>query len=334
MITQRRSALIGFIAGAIAFASTLTPLTGRAAGNYPGDQPVHLIVGAPPGGGGDTVARLLAKPLAKALQAQIIVENKPGAAGNIAAEYVARSTPDGHTIYFAYPSFVTNPSLMNNMPFDTKADFRSLGKAADNQSVLLANTSIPANDFAGFLKLVKAHPGKYSFAGLQGSSQYVAGLLLASKMGAKMLNVPYKGNAAALNDLIGGQVDFMFNTVGVSLPFIKSGRVKAYAVASSHRSSVLPNVPTIAEAGLPGFSAEGWYALEVPAKTPTAIVEQASAALKAALGDPDLKRKLAALGNDIDYRTPREFDAFVASELERWAAVAKEAGISAASGKK
>ncbi|MFF7057982.1 Bug family tripartite tricarboxylate transporter substrate binding protein [Achromobacter spanius] len=321
-------------AKAITIALGLVLSTVAQAADYPGERPVRIIVGAPPGGGGDTAARIVAESFAKHLKGEVIVENRAGAAGNIGAGLVARSAPDGYTIYFAYPSFVINPALMDNVPFDTKKDFRSLGKIADNQSVLLVHPSVPATDFKSFRELVLANPEKYSFAGLQGSSQYVAGLLLAEKMGAKFLNVPYKGNSTAMNDLMGGQVDIMFNTVGVSLPFIKSGKVKAIAVAGAKRSSLLPDLPTIMESGMPEFSAEGWYAFEVPAKTPDAIVDQATRALAAALAEPEVKNKLAALGTDVDYRSPKEFDAFVASELDRWVKVAKEANISGAGASK
>jgi len=297
------------------------------AADYPGAQPIRLIVGAPPGGGGDTSARLVAEELGKVLKTQVVVENRPGAGGNIAAAEVARSKPDGHTFYYAFSSFVTNPALMSSMPFDTKTAFRSIGKIADNQSVLLVNPSKQISNFKEFVDQVKQSPGKYTFAGLQGSSQYVAGMLLGKKMDLNMLNVPYKGNSAAMNDLIGGQVDFMFNTVGVSLPFINSGKVKAIAVAGRKRSSLLSEIPTVAQASGTDFSAEGWYAIVVPSATPDDIITKAAEALQTVLKEPELKSKLAAIGADVDYREPREFDAFVASELDRWPGIVKEQKI-------
>lgn len=296
--------------------------------DYPGSQPVRLIVGSTPGGGGDAVARLVAESFGKHLGASITVENRPGAGGNIATTMVARSTPDGHTLYFAYPSLVINPAIMPTMPFDTKKELRSIGKIGNNQSVLLARAGLPIKDFKGFLKEIKANPGKYSFAGLQSSSQYIAGLLLARQFDLDLLNVPYKGNAGAMNDLVGGQVDFIFNTVGVSQPFVEKGTLNALAVAGKKRTALLPDVPTISEASGQDFVAEGWYAIIAPAGTPDAIVDKATQALKAALAEPGVVQRLTALGVDVDYQTPKQFDAFVASEVDRWGEVAQRVNLS------
>ncbi|OZI53647.1 Bug family tripartite tricarboxylate transporter substrate binding protein [Bordetella genomosp. 5] len=295
---------------------------------YPGSQPVRLIVGSTPGGGGDSVARLVAESFGKHLGASVTVENRPGAGGNIATTMVARSNPDGHTLYFAYPSLVINPAIMPSMPFDTKKELRSIGKIGNNQSVLLARPGLPIQNFKEFLKETKANPGKYSFAGLQSSSQYIAGLLLAQQFGLDLLNVPYKGNAGAMNDLIGGQVDFIFNTVGVSQPFVEKGTLKALAVAGKNRTALFPDVPTISEASGQDFVAEGWYAIVVPVGTPDAIVDKASEALKAALVEPTVVQKLTALGVDVDYQTPKQFDAFVATEVDRWSEVAQRVNLS------
>lgn len=309
-------------------------LPGMATANdYPGNQPVRIIVGAPPGGGGDTVARIVAEQFGKQLGADIIVENRPGAGGNIGTALVARSAPDGHTFYFAYPSLVINPAVMATMPFDTKRDLRSVGKIANNQSVLLARPGLPIKTFPDFLKEVRANPGKYSFAGLQSSSQYIAGLQMAHQFGLGLLNVPYKGNSGAMNDLMGGQVDFMFNTVGIAAPSIEAGKVHALAVAGKQRTGLLPDVPTISEISGQDFVAEGWYALVAPADTPNAVIEKASGALQRSLDNADLVSKLKALGVDVDYQEPAKFDAFIKSEVDRWIQVAKETNLSGGTAK-
>lgn len=319
------------IRGILGFASLILAATTPAiatAKDYPGDQPVRIVVGAPPGGGGDTVARIVAEQFRKHLGTDIIVENRPGAGGNIATAQVARSLPDGHTYYFAYPSLVINPAVLASMPFDTKNDLRSVGKIANNQSVLLVRPDLPIKTFPEFLKEVKANPGKYSFAGLQSSSQYIAGLQMAHQFGLDLLNVPYKGNAGAMNDLMGGQVDFMFNTIGIAAPVIEAGKVHALAVAGKERTGLLPNVPTISEASGQNFVAEGWYALIAPVGTPDNIINKASDALQRSLAEPELIAKLKALGVDVDYQKPAKFDAFIEAEVDRWTQVAKEVNLS------
>ncbi|HYG45783.1 MAG TPA: tripartite tricarboxylate transporter substrate-binding protein [Bordetella sp.] len=329
---MKQAAIKGLL-GAAALVWSILPPGAAMAKDYPGDQPVRIIVGAPPGGGGDTVARIVAEQFGKQLGTDIIVENRPGAGGNIGTAVVARSAPDGYTYYFAYPSLVINPAVMASMPFDTKNDLRSVGKIANNQSVLLVRPGLPIETFPDFLKEVRANPGKYSFAGLQSSSQYIAGLQMAHQFGLDLLNVPYKGNSGAMNDLMGGQVDFMFNTVGIAAPSIEAGKVHALAVAGKQRTGLLPNVPTISEVSGQNFVAEGWYALIAPAGTPEAVIGKASDALQRSLADPGLVSKLKALGVDVDYQEPAKFDAFIESEVDRWIQVAKETNLSGGAAK-
>jgi tripartite-type tricarboxylate transporter receptor subunit TctC len=299
-----------------------------AAASYP-DHPIRLIIGSGTGGGGDTIARLVAEPLSKALGVAVIPDNRPGASGNIGANVVAKSEPDGYTLLLAFPGHVINPAIINNMPFDTEKDFRAVAKLADNQSVFLVNPTVPAKTMKEFVDLVKKQPAHYSFASLFGSSQHMGGLVLANQQKLKLIFVPYKGNAAAVNDLLGGHVDSMFNTIGISLPLIKAGNVRALAVASSRRSPLLPDVPTMAEAGVPDVVTEGWYALMAPAATPNNVIDILNRAVKKSLEDAKVKRVLAGLGCNVDYVPAKQFDGFIKTELVRWKKVAKDADLKA-----
>lgn len=293
---------------------------------YP-DKPIRLIVGSNTGGGGDTTARLVAEALGKKLGTSIIVDNRPGASGNIGAAAVARADPDGYMLLFAYTGHAINPALFSNMPFDTVKDFRAVGKIGDNQSVLVANPNVPVKDVAEFIALAKKQPGHYSFASLFGTDQYMTARLLAQAQDLKFLFVPYKGNAAALNDVLSGQVDVMINTIGVTAPFVQTGKLRALAVTSKGRSNLLPNVPTLAEAGVQGVVSGGWYALMAPAGVPDAVIAKLDSALQAVLAEPELGEDLRKLGVEPSYLSAREFDAFIKAEVPRWQKFTAETGI-------
>src|SRR5689334_6212909 len=252
---------------AICAAATLVSVSTAWSQSYPA-KPIRIIVGSSAGGGGDTMARLIAAPMSAALGQQVIVDNRPGAGGNIGADIVAKSAPDGYTLLFVFSGHVTNPSLYPKLPFDTVRDFAAVTMLATNESVLVVHPSVPANSVKELIALARQNPGKYSIAALPSSSQHLGSELFKLQAGINLLFVPYKGNAAALTDLLGGQVQVMFNTLTIALPHVKSGKLRALAVAGARRSRLAPDLPTVSEAGLPGFSFNGWYGIVAPAKTP------------------------------------------------------------------
>ncbi|WP_233236556.1 tripartite tricarboxylate transporter substrate binding protein [Bordetella sp. LUAb4] len=294
--------------------------------DYP-DKPIRLIVGSNTGGGGDTTARVVAEALSKKLGTSIIVDNRPGASGNIGAAFVARAEPDGYTLLFAYTGHVINPALFSNMPFDTVKDFRAVGKIGDNQSMLVVNEKIPAQTLAEFIGLARKQPDHYSFASLFGTDQYMTARLLAQSQDVKFLFVPYKGNAAALNDVLSGQVDAMVNTVGVTAPFVRAGKLRALAVMSKTRSSLLPEVPTLQEAGVQGVASGGWYGLMAPAGVSDAVIAKLGAALAAVLTEKKVGEDMRKLGVEPSYVPAQAFDAFIKAEVPRWQKFTADAGI-------
>jgi tripartite-type tricarboxylate transporter receptor subunit TctC len=251
--------------GICAIAAVLASVGTAWAQAYP-TKPIRIIVGSSAGGGGDIMARLVAAPMSAALGQQVIVDNRPGAGGNIGADIVAKSAPDGYTLLFVFSGHVTNPSLYPKLPFDTVRDFAAVTMLATNESVLVVHPSVPANSVKELIALAKQNPGKYSIAALPSSSQHLGSELFKLQAGINLLFVPYKGNAAALTDLLGGQVQVMFNTLAISLPHVKSGKLRALAVAGARRSRLAPDLPTVSEAGLPGFSFNGWYGIVAPRK--------------------------------------------------------------------
>lgn len=292
-----------------------------------GDRTIRVLVGSPAGGGGDTIARLITQHAAPLLGQNFIVENRAGAAGNIAADLVAKAPPDGRTLLLAYTGHVLNPSLFKKLNFDAVRDFSPVVRLARNETLLVVRPGLKVSSVAELIALGRAQPGKVSIAALTGSSQHLAGELMKSMAGVDLLTVPYKGNAAALNDVMGGQVDAMFSTVTVAGPFVRSGRVRALAVTGPVRSSLFPEVPTVAESGLPGFVTEGWYGLLAPAGTPKPVVDQLHKSFAQALALPAVKQALAAGGNEPAVLAPAEFQAFIQAEIPRWADVIRRAKI-------
>lgn len=293
---------------------------------YP-NKPIRIIVGSPAGGGGDAIARLVTQSAATAIGQPFIIENRAGAGGNIGADLVAKSAPDGYTLLLAYTGHVVNPGLYKKLPFDPIKDFTPVMMLARNQSVLVVRPGLKARTLTEFLALARETPGQLTMAALPGSSQHLAGELMKSMANVNLLTVPYRGNSAAFNDMIGGQVDAMFSTVTVAGPFVKSGKVKALAIAGASRSSVLPDIPTVAESGLAGFASEGWYGLLAPGGTPKPVVEKLRAAFSQALEQASVKQALATAGNEPANMAPEEFERFILREIPRWTEVIRRAKI-------
>ena len=291
-------------------------------------KPLVLVVGASPGGTTDRVARGIAKEMAKTLKQTVIVDNKPGAGGNIAAEFVARAAKDGNTLLVSYSSFSVNASLYKHLPFDPEKDFSPISMLAQVPSVLVARKDFPADDVAGVIKLAKASPGKYSFAiGGVGSSLHMATASFEMEAGIKGLNVPYKGTAPALQDLLGGQVDLMFASAVNVLPFLNSGRVKYLGVTSLQAMPQFPKAPPISNT-IKGFSSKAWFGMFGPAGISEARIKQLNTAVVEGAKHEDFTKLITPEGGSVITMTPDELARFVAQDIKRYAKVVKFTGAS------
>jgi len=302
-----------------------TPLLHAA---YP-DRPIRLIVAYPPGGGTDIIARLIAPELSKRLGQTITIENRGGASGNIGTEAAVNSTPNGYTLLMGNigPNAI-NISIFKKLPFHPEKDLAPISLVAITPYNLVAYNNLPVKSIADLIAFAKSSPGKinYPSAGA-GTSSHLAGVLFSSIAQVDMVHVPYKGGGLAMNDLLGGQVDIFFATMPAAMPFIKSGKLKTLAVTSEKRSVVLPNVPTIAESGMPGYSASTWYGIYAPKGTPTDIVQKIHEATVEVLKIPELREQLIQRGFEPIGNSPDQFASFISSEITKWAKVVKIAGI-------
>lgn len=312
------------------FAAATAFAAAAGAETYP-DRPIRLVVPFPPGGGSDITARTIAQKLGEALGQTIIADNRGGAGGNIGTDIVAKAVPDGYTLVMALSGpFSINGSLMGKLPFDPLKDFALITLAGATPNLLVAHPALPANTVRELIALAKASPGKLNFAssGL-GTPAQLAGELFNTMAGVKLVHVPYKGAAPALTDLLAGQVQLMFSTMPPSLPQVRAGKLKAIAVTSAKRSLTTPELPTIAEGGLPGFEATTWYGLAAPAGTPKAIIARLNTEVLKVLHMPDVHERLLAQGTEASGTTPEAFAAFIRVETEKWAKVVKASGARA-----
>ena len=305
----------------------LFALNAAAQSDYP-SRPVRIIVPSPPSGGTDIVARVLAQHFSNALRQQFFVENKPGAGNVIGIEAAARAAPDGYTLLVSASTIALNSVLYKKVPYDPVRDFTPITLAATAPNILVVNPKLPINTVAELIAAAKAEPGKltYGTPGI-GTSPHLCMELLKSMAGVDLQHVPYKGTAAAVTDIIGGQIDVAFATALTAKPLIDAGRLRALAVSGPRRSDALPNVPPVAEAGVPGYEAMQWYGLLAPAGTPTAVVERVHAQAIVALRSPEMKARLAADGAEPLGTTPAEFGAYIKRELDKWARVRDAAHI-------
>jgi tripartite-type tricarboxylate transporter receptor subunit TctC len=285
-----------------------------------------MIVGFAPGGGTDLTARPVAQKLAELLGQQVIVENRPGAAGNVATEQVAKSAPDGYTLLMGtIAALAINPSLYGNLRFDPETDLAPVIQVVDATNVLALHPSVPASSVKELIALAREKSLLAGSSGI-GATGHLAIELFNLMAGVKLVHVPYKGGGPAMSDLVGGQVNLIFATTASSIPHLKSGRIKGIAVTTAKRSALLPDLPTISESGLAGFDANNWYGLVVPAKTPRAIIDQLNAEVTKILAMPDVKTILFNQGLDPAPGTPEQFGAYIKSERAKWAKVIKESG--------
>lgn len=294
---------------------------------YP-EKSVRFVIGQAPGGATDIVARLVASKMTEGLGQNIVVENRTGAAGSIAAATVAKSPPDGYTILVVSSSYSINPSLYSHLPFDPQKDLVPVSLLAEAPFLLVVHPSIPANSVRDLIALSKAKPGMLTYgSGGNGSSGHLAGALLGSLAGVKLSHVPYRGTGPALIDVIAGQISFMFASVFSALPHVKQQQLRVLAVTSANRSSVLPQVPTVAEGGVPGYSTTTWYGLLAPAGTRAAIVDRLSDAANKAVTAPEVHNKMLADGAEPYGSPPAMFRKHIAAEMEKWRLLVKSVGI-------
>ena len=294
--------------------------------SYP-TKPVRIVVPYPPGGPNDIVARTVGQKLSEQLGQPVIVDNKPGASGNIGAESVAKSPPDGYTLLLLTTGHTINPSLYPKLGYDLEKDLAPVTQLTAGPMVVVANPSLPAKNIKELISLAKAKPGSLNFGSAgNGSSTHLAPELFSSMAGIKMNHIPYKGSAPALTDLMAGQIQVAFDFMISAMPHVKSGKVKALAVTSTTRSPAAPDLPTVAESGVPGFEVIGWNGLVVPARTPKDVVAKLNAELKKALDQPDAKERFAAQGFSATWTTPEKFGAYIESEHAKWAKVVKDSG--------
>ena len=298
-----------------------------AQSNYP-SRTVRIIVPSPPSGGTDIVARVLAQHFSNAFGQQFFVDNRAGAGNLIGIEAAARAAPDGYTLLVSASTIALNSVLYKKVPYDPVRDFTPITLAATAPNILVVNPKLPINSVADLIAAAKAEPGKltYGTPGI-GTSPHLCMELFKSMAGVDLQHVPYKGTAAAVTDIIGGQIDVAFATALTAKPLIDAGRLRALAVSGPRRSDALPNVPPVAEAGVPGYEAMQWYGLLAPAGTPTAVVERVHAQAIVALRSPEMKARLAADGAEPLGTTPAEFGAYIKRELDKWARVRDAAHI-------
>ncbi len=300
---------------------------GAPAQDFPA-KPIHIVVGFAPGGGTDIATRIVAPRLAERLGQPVIVDNRPGAGGNLATEAVAKAAPDGYTLLMGtIAALAINPSLYRNLSYDPLRDLVPISMGVSLANVVVVHPSLPARTLEELVALARQQPGKltYSSSG-NGTAGHLSGALFESMAGVNLVHVPYKSGGQAMTDLIGGQVNLSFAAAPGAIPQIKAGKIRVLAVTTRNRSAFLPDVPTVSEAGIKGYESSNWYGLVGPARLPRAIVDKVNAAFVETLKEPAIREKLALQGLEAAPSTPEEFAAFLRTELIKWAKVVKDTG--------
>lgn len=317
-ITYIATMLLGFAAAGATFAQQF-PI-----------RPIRYIVGFPPGGSTDLIARTAATKLTELIGQQVIVENRPGAGGSIAAEVAARATPDGYTLMHAGMTMAINPALRKNLPYVPLRDFAPVSRLTNLPNVMIVSNTFPAKTVQEFIAHAKANPGKISYGSPGvGAVPHLSMELFKKLAGVDIVHVPYKGSAQALTDLLGGQIPVIFDNLPANLPHIKAGRIRALGIPSAKRNPQLPEVPTFIESGVAGFEVNGWLGMFAPAATPREVIAILNAHVVKALNAPDTVKRLAEAGAEAAPSTPAEFGALLKSETVRWAQVIRDAGVPA-----
>ena len=295
--------------------------------NFP-DKPIRMVLPFPPGGPTDLVARVLAQKMSDQMGQQVVIDNKPGANGNIAAELVAKAPADGYTVLYNTSSIALSATLYKKLNYDVRTDFSPIALTAVIPLVLMVHPSVPVQNLDQLVQHLKANPGKVSYGSAgNGNITHLGAFLILQQKGVQANHIPYKGSIPALTDLVGGQTQFMTDTVNSALPFIKDNKLRAIAVTSLKRTSVLPQVPTLSELGMPQFEVGAWQGLLAPAKTPPEVIARLNAEINKALAAPDVKAKLAVQGADPLGSSPAEYGQYIKSEIDRFANVIRQSGV-------
>ena len=319
MPQTNRAALIALLAAL---------LSAPALATYP-DRPIRLMLPFPPGGPSDIVGRMFAQKLGESIGQQIVIDNRGGAAGNIACEIAKNAAPDGYTLLQGTVGTMSiNPHLYKNLPYDPLRDFAPVSLLTETPYLLVTNPKLPANNVKELVALAKAQPGKFNFAsGGVGTGNHFSGELFKTLAGIDVVHVPYKGSGVGMNDVLSGQVQMMFINLLPAMPYVTQGRLRGLGVTSAKRSIAAPDIPTIAESGFPGYQSTSWHGIMVPIKTPAAIVKQLHAELAKVSQQADVKKRMASQGTDVSGSTPEEFRKMIQVESAKWANVIKTAGI-------
>ena len=307
--------------------AVLAASVGANAQDFP-NRPIHLIVPVPPGGGVDLLSRAIGQKISTSMGVPVVIENKPGASAVVGTEALARSAPDGYTIMMGYSAHATNPLFTPNLPYDTQKDFTPIVFVGYIPLILVTPADSGIRSVSDIIREAKAKPGQMQYAsGGAGAGAHLSGELLKYLANIDLVHVPYKGNAPALNDVIGGHVPMMFDTITTALPHVKSGKLRALAVTSTRRSPLAPDVPTMIEAGLPNFEISAWYMVLGPKGMPSGVVQRLNSEINKAVQDPEIRAQLGSQGVDFVGGTPQDATAFLNSEIERWAKVVKATGM-------
>jgi len=294
--------------------------------NYP-DRPVRLVIPFAPGGTSDILARLIASPLRNVLGQSVVADNRPGAGSNVGSEIVAKAAPDGYTLLIGTPALASNPALYSSVNYDPVASFAPVTLLTEIPIVLVVHPGLPAKSVRELIALAKAQPGKLNFGSSgNGGIGHLVGELFKSSTGVNIVHVPYKGNGPALVDLMAGVLSLTFSDIAGASPYIKSGKMRALAVTTLQRSAMLPDVPTMTEAGVRGFQASSWFAIFAPAHTPRPIVDKLNADIVKVLRTPEINDRLVGMGFEVVGNKPEELAAFLKSEIAKWTKVVRESG--------
>jgi tripartite-type tricarboxylate transporter receptor subunit TctC len=300
---------------------------GASAQPFP-TKPIRIIVPFPAGGTTDVFARMISQKLSENLKQQVLVDNRAGASGMIGTEMVVKAPPDGYTLMITATHHAINPSLYKKLPYDTLKDLVAITLVATSPNVLVAHPTFPPNTIQELIALARAKPGQLNFASTGiGGANHLSGELFKSMAGIDIVHIPYKGAAPAMNDLLAGHVSLMFDTIGIELPYVKAGKLKALAVTTAKRTTIAPDIPTIAESGLPGYEAVSWFGMYGPAGMPKEILTRINTEVAKVLHSPDIQKRFIDYGAEAIGNSPEQFAVYLKSEMAKWAKVVKDCGV-------
>jgi len=317
-----------WLAGALAAAASVCSSAAFAAENYP-DRPIRVIVPLAPGGGSDYTARFIGQRLAERVGQSVVVDNRPGASGIVGTDLVAKATPDGYTLLLAYSTHAQSAQLFKQLPYDPIKDFAPVTEVIATPLVMLLTPSVPAKTVKEFIAYAKANPGKLNYGSSgPGSSPHLTTELMASMAGIKMTHIPYKGVAQYITAQLGNEIQFSFSNMFTTMPHWKSGRLRLVATSGPKRSEAIPDIPTVAEAGVPGFESLTWYGYLAPARTPRSAISKLQKEIAAIVNTPEVRKTLVEQGNEPLANTPDQFAAVIREDADKWGAIGRKLGVS------